>query len=341
MVVIAAVVGLAPTGLLWSAPSKPAAPVRQSVPPGRDVAVTVGGGTVSVLDVFLELNRMIPQESYHGRIGHKQRRKLTAKALRNAILVELQYQVGKKAGMSASNVELKAEFGRRVRLAGGRTELARLIRNVGLDRASYDKTIMRDLIAGKYRKTTTEAPLKVTEQALRAYHRANPKRFILPESAHFKLIEVRVEPSAPRSTWKKRRKEARNLRERLLKGEDFSKLARKHSGHPSAAAGGDLGWVHKGSMSPDLEAPAFALQAGQFSTVLRSLYGYDLVLLVARRPQRALGFNEINKKYWTKELQRVRKRKRKERADAALLKGAVIRRGEDAVDRVMRVMYGE
>ncbi|MGC2856975.1 peptidylprolyl isomerase [Novispirillum sp. DQ9] len=76
---------------------------------------------------------------------------------------------------------------------------------------------------------------------------------------------------------------AERLRAELLQGAPFQAVARQFSAAPTAATGGDLGWVVEGSLDPDMEAGIAALQAGQVSQPIRTASGYHLVLVRQRR----------------------------------------------------------
>lgn len=74
------------------------------------------------------------------------------------------------------------------------------------------------------------------------------------------------------------------FRERILRGEKFSMLARLYSDDPgSASKGGNLGFVERGTLYPEVEAVAFKLKTGEISQVFKSKAGYHIVQLIERR----------------------------------------------------------
>lgn len=81
------------------------------------------------------------------------------------------------------------------------------------------------------------------------------------------------------------RKRLMDLRERIVHGEDFARLARLHSDDLSASKGGDLGWLNPGDTVPDFERAMDALQPGEVSEPVRSPFGWHLVQVIARRDQ--------------------------------------------------------
>ncbi len=77
------------------------------------------------------------------------------------------------------------------------------------------------------------------------------------------------------------------FRERVLRGEKFSMLARLYSDDPgSAAKGGELGFVERGTLYPEFESVAFKLKTGEVSNVVQTRAGYHIIQMIERRGDR-------------------------------------------------------
>lgn len=75
--------------------------------------------------------------------------------------------------------------------------------------------------------------------------------------------------------------EAEDILKLLKEGKDFSELAKQRSQCPSAAGGGDLGNLKGKKLDMDFEEAAELLKPGQISGVVRTRFGYHLILRVA------------------------------------------------------------
>ena len=87
--------------------------------------------------------------------------------------------------------------------------------------------------------------------------------------------------------------EAQAVLARLKKVEYFSALAREKSRCPSSQQGGELGWATKGMMVPEFEDAAFALKKGQMSEVVKSSYGYHVIMCDDVEAARQLDLEEV------------------------------------------------
>ncbi len=71
---------------------------------------------------------------------------------------------------------------------------------------------------------------------------------------------------------------AKEVLDKLAAGESFDSLAKTYSTDAgSKDKGGDLGWFPAGTVVPEFDKAAFALQAGQTSGAVKSDYGYHII----------------------------------------------------------------
>lgn len=76
--------------------------------------------------------------------------------------------------------------------------------------------------------------------------------------------------------------EAQDVMDRLDAGESFEEVAAEVSIDSTAYRGGDLGWFGEGSMIPEFEQAAFALQPGEISQPVQSQFGWHIIKLYDR-----------------------------------------------------------
>ena len=76
----------------------------------------------------------------------------------------------------------------------------------------------------------------------------------------------------------------RELRQRVLDGEDFATLARQNSDDDATVvAGGNMDWVNEGQLPPDMQTVMDSLEIGELSEPFRSETGWHVIEVMERR----------------------------------------------------------
>ncbi|HWD27275.1 MAG TPA: peptidylprolyl isomerase [Rhizomicrobium sp.] len=78
-------------------------------------------------------------------------------------------------------------------------------------------------------------------------------------------------------------KDAQDIHGQLEQGANFSTVARQFSQSPTAAGGGDLGWIYQGQLPAELDEELKKMQPGQVSQPIRSVGGYYIMGLRDRQ----------------------------------------------------------
>jgi peptidyl-prolyl cis-trans isomerase C len=86
--------------------------------------------------------------------------------------------------------------------------------------------------------------------------------------------------------------EAKEVAERLKKGEDFAAVAKEKSKDPGAE-GGDLGFFTRGQMLKPFEDAAFALEVGQISEPVQTQFGWHIIKVEEKRDQALPTFDQV------------------------------------------------
>ncbi len=86
--------------------------------------------------------------------------------------------------------------------------------------------------------------------------------------------------------------EAKEVEDRLKKGEDFATVAKEKSTDTSAE-GGDLGFFARGQMLKPFEDAAFALEVGQISEPVQTQFGWHIIKVEEKRDQPLPTFDQV------------------------------------------------
>jgi len=115
--------------------------------------------------------------------------------------------------------------------------------------------------------------VKVNDEEVLEYYEQNKDSFTEKEQVHLYNILLETE------------EEAQNVLEQLKAGEDFSKIAIEKSTGPSAAQGGDMGFISKGSAIPEIDEAVFALESGELTNIIKSDYGFHILKVTEKKPE--------------------------------------------------------
>ncbi len=105
---------------------------------------------------------------------------------------------------------------------------------------------------------------------------------LIPEK--YKIAHIFINPKASEKVKLRSKELALQLIDSIKSGKDFAELAKKYSEDPgSAVLGGDLGFTKRGKLVPEFEAAAFALEEGQISQPVETIFGFHIIQLLEKR----------------------------------------------------------
>lgn len=122
---------------------------------------------------------------------------------------------------------------------------------------------------------------QVTEEEIKAAYDAEAAKVAQTERIRARHILVGTE------------KEAKDILERLNKGEDFASLAKQYSLDGSKDYGGDLGYFTAPEMVPEFSKAAFALKAGETSQPVKTDFGWHIIKLEDRKMGAAQPYDQV------------------------------------------------
>ncbi len=218
-------------------------------------------------------------------------------------------------GYADSTFVPRAVVERLTRLSGQRRELSQYV----LSAEKFIKQVKLDADAAKQYYDANPAEFRIPEQVrveylvlsiellqqqaqpdpadVKKYYEANRSRFEVKESRQAAHIFVNVDAASGAEAKQKARARAEEIYQQLQKAPaGFAELAKKRSEDPgSAANGGDLGYIGRGSMKdvPEFEEALYKLKPGEISAPVESKLGYHIIRLTAVRPAQSKSLEEV------------------------------------------------
>lgn len=141
-------------------------------------------------------------------------------------------------------------------------------------------------------KVTVNVP-KPAEQELLAYHKDHITDFVRPERRRAQHILIKLakgDPNGRNATAAK----LQALKDAHAAGSDFSELAAAHSDCPSGKeAGGSIGWVVRGVLTPVFDEAVFSTAIGKTSNVIETPLGLHITLSSATEAGGTAPYEEV------------------------------------------------
>lgn len=143
---------------------------------------------------------------------------------------------------------------------------------------------IREQLLGREMQSKITKGITITPSDVKRFFNRIPKDSLPFYSSDVEVAQiVKIAKISPEQKEQTRRRLS-ELRDRILKGENFNELAVKYSDDPTAQqGGGELGYVGRGAMVPQFEAMAFKLKKGEISQPFESPFGFHIMQLLDRR----------------------------------------------------------
>jgi parvulin-like peptidyl-prolyl isomerase len=250
----------------------------------QEVVATVNGTSLTQKDLDAELDRLIPTITFHRSVSNEKRKFYYDQALQELINRELQYQDALARNMKPEKEKLDAQMERIRNKFKTPEEYKAASEKEGLSEENVRARIEKNMMIQTVFSDTVTAKVKVSDEEVKQYYEKNASRFKQPESVKLRLISAKDE------------KKARDILEMLKSGDDFGEIAYNMSEDSYRAQKGDIGYMHKGRMVPDIEEAAFKLKIGETSGVINAENTWFIIKLEDKKPEHQLPFEEVRDK---------------------------------------------
>ena len=135
---------------------------------------------------------------------------------------------------------------------------------------------------------------EIAEEEMRDYYNTHEDKY--GEQVKVRHILLRIPRGADEAAKAEVKARLQAIRERIVSGEaSFADMARQESESPAAQRNaGSLGFIKRGQMVPAFETAAFGLQKGEISSPVETRYGFHLLKVEDRKPEKE--FAEVSAK---------------------------------------------
>jgi peptidyl-prolyl cis-trans isomerase SurA len=155
-------------------------------------------------------------------------------------------------------------------------ELQKAVESQGIPWEDYKTQLRNHLLSQEVIRHEVGSRMDIGSGEVKAYYDAHKDDFNRPEQVALAEIFLSTEGKTPEEVAAVRTK-ADDLHNRLVKGDDFTALAKKYSEGSTAQDGGDLGLFEHGQLDQQLTDVVFKLDKGQLTDVIQTKQGFDIL----------------------------------------------------------------
>ena len=251
------------------------------------VMAVVNGDIVTLTEVQEQsiplIRRMLAESS--DRSGAPRVDDTEKQILERLIDQKLQLQEARSQGITTSAGEVDAyieDVKKKAKIASEQ-DFKNALAKEGLTPEKLKKDVEDHLTLLKIVGKEVRSKIIVSEEEVRKAYEDQIDKFVEPTQVRLRYILIPLPQGSSPEEASREKKKAEEVLLKLKQGEDFSQIAKVYSGGPMAETGGDIGYVKKGELHPDLDKAAFSLRIGQISDIIPVPNGFVIIKVEERR----------------------------------------------------------
>lgn len=253
------------------------APAQPQAPEMR-IAAVVNDEVISVFDIATRMRMIMISSGIPDTPETRQR--IASQVLRSLVDERLQLQEAKRRNIIATDSELKLaieQIEKQNNLRSG--QLTEVLKSRGIDRGALVDQLTASIVWAKLVRRLASQTVEISDEEVEEATRRAREHAKEPQS---RVAEIFLAVDNPAQDEEVRRM-AERLTQQMKQGARFSAVARQFSQSPTAAVGGDMGWMRPDQLSAELGKEVAQLKVGELSRPVQAAGGYYLLLVLERR----------------------------------------------------------
>jgi peptidyl-prolyl cis-trans isomerase SurA len=183
-------------------------------------------------------------------------------------------------------------------------DLEKAVESQGLSWDEYKTQIRNSLLTQEVIRREMGSRIVIGHDEVKQYYDAHLKDFVRPEQVDLAEIFLDTQGKTPQEIEAIQQK-ADDYRNRVIKGEEFSEIAKRYSEGSTKDKGGNLGTFERGQLSKQLEEIVFKMDKGQITEVIQTKTGLEILKVLdhyqpGQQPVEKVETEIMNKIYMQK-----------------------------------------
>jgi peptidyl-prolyl cis-trans isomerase SurA len=240
----------------------------------EDVVARVNDQIISRSDVE-RAEQQLQQEAQQNKMDAGELALAQRDLLRDMIDEQLLLSKAKELGLNAdSEVIRRLDEIRKENKMDSLDDLAKAAQAQGVNFEDFKAQIRNQILKQEVVRDQVGRKLQLSDTEEQKYYNEHLKDFEQPEQVRLSEILVPLPENATPEQIAQGEAKANDIKTKIQQGGDFADLAKKYSGGPSAAQGGELGLWKRGALAKVLEDAVFPLKVGDSTQPIRTRQGW-------------------------------------------------------------------
>ena len=209
---------------------------------------------------------------------------LEEQVLERLIMEEIQLQIGERAGIKISDAELNSS------LSAIASQNSLNLENFKDSLESQDisyrdlrETVKKNMIIQRVQRGKVGSKIDITNEEIENFLNSEEGKTKLAEEYSVQQILLPLKSNSTKEEIKKAETKGKSIIEKLVSGENFSKLAASYSSGQNALEGGSLGWKKSSELPTLFSEIILKMEVGDISKLIRSGAGFHILHLSEKR----------------------------------------------------------
>jgi peptidyl-prolyl cis-trans isomerase C len=218
---------------------------------------------------------------------------ITKHTLEELINRELLFQESQRLGIRIEPQIVDQQYDLMQKMYPDKKVFAEKLTAVNLSEKEMKSEVERGLIIRRLIQEKVVSRAQTPEEESLAFYEKNKGQFKQPEMVRAQHILFSFSSDLSSKQKQKTREAMEKIQKRIKRGESFSELAKKFSNDPNGKNGGELGYFDREKMIEPFSKAAFALDINGVSDIVETEYGFHLIKVLDKKPERIPAFEEI------------------------------------------------
>jgi peptidyl-prolyl cis-trans isomerase SurA len=243
----------------------------------EDVVVRVNDQIISRSDV-VRAEQQLEQEAAQNHGSPPELAAQQKNMLRDMIDKQLLLSRAKELGLNAdADVIRQLDDIRKQNKMDSLDDLEKAAKQQGISFEDFKAQIRNQILTQQVVRDEVGRRLQISQGDEAKFYAEHKSEFTQPEQVRLSEILIPLPETASQAEISQAEAKANDLKSKVMTSGDFADLAKKFSGGPSAAQGGELGLFKRGALAKVLEDQTFDLKVGESTQPIRTRQGFVIL----------------------------------------------------------------